>query len=48
MPMPRLPVGVMKIEEVACAVPPELPTRKLPAASAFETGVKPKIDEVAT
>ena len=48
VPRPSMPVEEMKMEEVACATPASLPTRKFPLASAFEIGVKPKREEEAT
>ena len=46
--MPSCPVEEMKTEEVAWATPASFPTMKLPLVSAFEIGVKPKMEEVAT
>jgi hypothetical protein len=48
VPMPIIPVDDTKIDEVACATPASSPTRKLPLASWFVCGVKPKSEEEAT
>jgi hypothetical protein len=48
VPMPMLPVELMKTEDVACATPASSPTMKFPFASALLMGVKPKMEEVAT